>query len=120
MKPSTWVAWGGLVTAAITAVTVAWQAYETRNHYRLTATPMVLPRVTHGHLDEQWGIFLRNVGTGPAHLNYKAVTLDGQSTDMETIVATMIREGVLLPNPKQISYLGLKQGSSLGAGDTKA
>ena len=110
MKPSTWVAWGGLVTAAITAVAVAWQAYETRNHYRLTATPIVLPLVTHGHLDEQWGIFLRNVGTGPAHLNYKAVTLDGQSTDMETIVATMIREGVLLAIPKQISYLGFEAG----------
>lgn len=120
MKPTTWVAWGGLVTAAVTAIAVAWQTYETRNHFRLTVMPMVLPHVSHGHLDEQWGIFLRNVGTGPAHVDYEAVTLDGQSTDMKEIVAAMIREGVLLPKPGLVSYMGLKQGSSLGAGDTKA
>ena len=119
LKPSACIAWGGLVVAAIAALVAAWQGYETRNYYRLTATPMVLPHVTDNPLEEMGGIFLRNVGTGPAQIDYEAVTLDGQPTDMETIVARMIQEGALPPKAK-VSYLGLKQGSYLGVGDTKS
>ena len=119
VKPNGWIAWGGLGVATIVALVTIWQGFETARYYRLTATPMVLPHVTDGPLEETWGIFLRNVGTGPAQIDYEAVTLDGQPTDMETIVARMIEEGAL-PSKAKGSYLGLKQGSYLGVGDTKS
>ncbi len=119
LKPNAWIAWGGLVVATIAAGVAAWQGYETRKHYRLTATPMVLPHVTDDPLEETWGIFLRNVGTGPAKIDYEAVTLDEKLTDMKTIVARMIEEGALSPEANG-SYLGLKDGSYLGVGDTKS
>ena len=127
--PNAWVAWGGLIVAVIAVLISAWQTYETRKHYghtanetrkhyRYMATPLVLSYVTDDPLEKTWGIFLRNVGVGPAKINYKAVMLDGKPTDMKTIVAWMIQEGALPPKPNG-SYLGLKQGSYLGVGDTK-
>ena len=94
------------------------QGEETEAHYRKIVTPMVLPQVSDDDTDETWGMFLRNVGIGPAEINYQGVVLDGQLVEMSDAVNQMRVEGALGQDPKG-SSLGLRNGSSLGVGDTK-
>lgn len=111
------IAWAGLGVAFIAILIAAYTARETRQHNRYLATPFVLPYVTNAPEDETWGIFLRNVGVGPAKINYRAVLLDGKPIDMKTLIRHMGQEGAL--SPETASYQGLKQGSYLGVGETK-
>ena len=109
----------GLFLSIVTAVALIWNVREAREHYRRIVKPMVLADVTTGKLNEGWGIFLKNEGTGPAVINYNAVTLDGRRISILDVVPQMIKEGIVSPD-SNFSVLDLNaMGSYLKDGAKK-
>ena len=80
---------------------------------------MVLPEVTSSPLREKWGIFLKNVGTGPAEINYKSVMLDGRVSNMLAVFIKMKEEGVLAQKPN-VGIDTLQSGTYLGVDGSTA
>ena len=120
-----WTAWAtvfialaSLAVSVITASTVIEQGRETREHYRKTVTPLVLPHVTTNPVDETWGIFLDNEGIGPARIDFRTVTLDGKVVTLPDIVTRMSEEGVIGPGTKW-ALASLEHGSFLRVGGRK-
>ncbi len=118
MKLKNLIAWAGLVVSIVTAAALVWTSIETREHHRLTATPWVLPVITSDTGREMLGILLMNEGSGPAKINYKSVELDGQTSDMESVVKKMQEEGLIVGNTPP-GYIDLSFGSYLGVGRQK-
>lgn len=95
-----------LLVAVVTAVALIWNGYISREHYRRIVKPMVIPHITSSPLDEKWGIFLKNEGSGPATVSYDSVTLDGRTSSIPNVLSQMKNEGVVSPTPN-VSMLDL-------------
>ncbi len=72
-----------VIIAAIAVLLSLWQIWATRRHNRLSVTPQLVHVINAEDTDEEWGMFLRNTGVGPAKIKKILIVVDGKeySTD---------------------------------------
>ena len=109
-----------LLVAIVTAYALIWSGYETREHYRKIVRPMVIPYVTSSSLDGRPGIFLKNEGLGSAKINFKRVTLDGDTVSILSVIPQMVAEGIVVSRGKGFVMDLDAGGSYLREGGEKA
>lgn len=83
------------VISVITALVLVWNGIETRSHYRKIIAPQVMPYITVSPSETEWGIFLRNHGSGPATITLEEMFIDGEVTDPIEVVKQAVQEQIV-------------------------
>lgn len=118
MKNETKIAYASITISMLTAITLIWTGWETRNHYRLIVAPLVVAEFNASPLENEWGLYLKNEGVGPAVINPKGVFVDGKRSSTKEALQQMIKDKILKQGGNY-AYAPLENGSYLSEGGRK-
>lgn len=103
-----------LFVAVLSLTVSVWSAYQTRTHNRLSVRPLLSVYAVAGYTDENVGIFIENVGPGPAILGNLQIWFKNSKsswTEISTSNSNIFQDISNIGQADKLEGVALKSGS---------